>query len=708
MKFGIKRLFFLWCVLLLSYFILNSFFSFSLSLNYILFSFFCGYLFFLLSIFLFLFVNSFIDSKKITKIKLPSLSYFFSFVIGIIFFFLVLNSSLYVNAIIGNDLFLSLDVEEDFFSLKNGESFVIDSSYSVLTNPFCYANCKIEVKDLYSGERLFSKEDNLMFPKKNKEKFNISIIEETYGQKIFRVEFSCVTHKSFLCHVKKNDEKFISKAVILEHSLNEEQNRLFIDLNISLYELNEKHIHFIQILDYFKNFTNESLSLNFSSYFQNISHLQERVLKENLTYENSLFLKQNFSGLENSLNGKYREFDKIDLEISNLNYSIYESVLEYNSLLDNLSYINLQLKNISSLGVDISSLNDLDSLIEECNSSVSKFFEYGDLFYKKNLVLDLISSFENRSLVFNENFSYFPSFSLYNFSFEKINFSFVSYNVSFNLGVPPQLCCSFEICNPCSSSNSSSDYPIVFVHGHGFNKEVSVYSSLASMGQFQRELEKEGYFNAGNFISKNYNSSGILEKMNFPTSFSISYYISLQNGKGSDLVPQLSNIEDYSYRLNDYVEGIKNLTGKDKVILVSYSMGGLVSRRYLQIFGEDSVDKLILLSVPNFGVEGIVDRSCSIFGALEECNDLSVGSNFLNKLNSGKIPDITVYNILGEGCYFGGSYGDGIVDTKNAYLPFATNRYFFGSCEGVDFLHEKVLDPSIVPEAFDLIKKFIK
>jgi hypothetical protein len=88
-----------------------------------------------------------------------------------------------VNAIIGNDLFLSLDVEEDFFSLKNGESFVIDSSYSVLTNQFCYANCKIEVKDLYSGERLFSKEDNLMFPKKNKEKFNISIIEETYGQK---------------------------------------------------------------------------------------------------------------------------------------------------------------------------------------------------------------------------------------------------------------------------------------------------------------------------------------------------------------------------------------------------------------------------------------------------------------------------------------------------------------------------------------------
>jgi uncharacterized sporulation protein YeaH/YhbH (DUF444 family) len=37
--------------------------------------------------------------------------------------------------------------------------------------------------------------------------------------------------------------------------------------------------------------------------------------------------------------------------------------------------------------------------------------------------------------------------------------------------------------------------------------EVSVYSSLASMGQFQRELDERRLFlTLENFISKNYNS----------------------------------------------------------------------------------------------------------------------------------------------------------------------------------------------------------
>jgi pimeloyl-ACP methyl ester carboxylesterase len=448
--------------------------------------------------------------------------------------------------------------------------------------------------------------------------------------------------------------------------------------------------------------------LDLSSYSKNISSLYDVVLKENLTYENALFLRQNFSGLEDSLSKKHKRFDEIRLEIYGLNKSIQSEIESYNNLLGSISYVHDRLIDFSSLKVEESSINGLDSFIDEYNRSVLEFFECGNLSYKEDIVFNLISSFKNLSLVFNESSSHSLSVSLPEFSFEALSFSFSSDNLSFSLESPPMLCCSFGKCDPCSSSNSSSNYPVLFVHGHGFNKEISVYSSLASMGRFQRELEKEGYFNAGNFISYNESSFGIFGKMNFPVSFSISYYVSLQNENGRDLIAELSTIDVYSHRLNDYIEGIKKVTGKEKVIIVSYSMGGLVSRRYLQLFGEDSVDRLILLAVPNFGVEGIVDRSCSVFGASEECNDLSVGSDFLEDLNSGSVPNLKVYNLIGEGCSIAGASGDGIVESKRAYIPFAINRYFFGSCEGVYFLHEKVLDPSIVPEAFDFIKRFIK
>ncbi len=708
MKFNIKKLFFFWFLFLAVYLISKLFFSIPFLFDYVLFSFLIAYLSFLFFIFLFLLTKSFIYSEKIKKIKISWPSIVFALFFSFLFLFLVFNSSLYFRALIGNDLFLSLDLEKEVLNLKNGENFSIDSSFGVITNPFCSSDCVISVVDLNSGEKIFSEDKKFIFSSHEKQSFNLDFSDTKYGQRLFRVEFSCATKKNFLCHVKNTEEKFVSRVVVLRHSLNDEQKVLFNDLNDTLYSLNEKYLFLSSIL---KNLNEiKSDSLNLSSNILRIENFSKDLEQNNLSYENYLFSNQEFFLLEHSLTKKYSSLREIEIKILELNRSLNDEILKYNFLLNNFSSVFDEIKELSFSGVDFSSLSSLDSLIKSFNDSVSSFFNFSSLEEKEKVFLDFYKFKQNLSFVYNQTNPAFSQNILFEPNFTIINFSLENYNFSFNLDSPKPLCCAFEKCVFCGESNSSSNYPVVFVHGHGFNSDVSVLSSLNSFNKFQRELEEYGYFNAGNFIYSDFDEEyyGIFGNMNFPVTFSVSYYLLPNDDENFLFNPSLAGAEEYAIRLNKYIEKIKLLTGKDKVVLVSYSLGGLVSRRYLQIFGEDSVDRLILLAVPNYGVEGIVDKSCSIFGADKECKDLSFGSNFLEKLNSNVSPKIPVYNILGEGCLLDGSPSDGIVKTKNSFLPFAVNRYFRGSCEGVNFLHEKVLDPDLIPEGFNLVKEFLE
>lgn len=69
-----------------------------------------------------------------------------------------------------------------------------------------------------------------------------------------------------------------------------------------------------------------------------------------------------------------------------------------------------------------------------------------------------------------------------------------------------------------------------------------------------------------------------------------------------NLEPIFADIEQFSQQLARRVADIRAITGADKVILVSHSMGGLVSRVYLyQLGGHAFVEKLITLGSPHQG-----------------------------------------------------------------------------------------------------------
>ena len=128
----------------------------------------------------------------------------------------------------------------------------------------------------------------------------------------------------------------------------------------------------------------------------------------------------------------------------------------------------------------------------------------------------------------------------------------------------------------------------------------------------------------------------------------------------------------------------------------------------MQVFGEDDVEKVIFVAVPNHGLSGSAEKYCSFLGASAECRDMLSSSVLINKLNTGSGLNVPAYNIIGLGCNTDGQQGDGIVTNSSAYLDGAQNIYAEGSCTSLDFFHSNIIDPYKYPEVYNIIKQNIR
>jgi len=278
---------------------------------------------------------------------------------------------------------------------------------------------------------------------------------------------------------------------------------------------------------------------------------------------------------------------------------------------------------------------------------------------------------------------------------------------------PNLKCCVFDECHDCCVEGvCKMDYPVLFVHGHAMNKGVSAEYSLAAFDDLQQELEAFGYLNAGS-INMYYDKGTDDKKFNLipvPLTFKVSYYFDIFQQSGDHQIVQTKseNIDTYAIRLKEIIDNIKIETGKKKVIIVAHSMGGLVSRRYLQIFGDGNVEKAILIATPNHGISGNTARYCSILGEGLECRDMKAESLFMNKLSSGIIPEIPIYTIIGVGCDMVGRDGDGVVLRDEVMLDWTKNYIIEGSCSSTSFLHTQLLDVGLYPSVYEIIERILK
>jgi uncharacterized alpha/beta hydrolase family protein len=169
------------------------------------------------------------------------------------------------------------------------------------------------------------------------------------------------------------------------------------------------------------------------------------------------------------------------------------------------------------------------------------------------------------------------------------------------------------------------------------------------------------------------------------------------------------SIDTYAIRLKKLVDLLKLETNKDKVIIVAHSMGGLVTRRYIQIFGAEDIDKIILITVPNHGIQDRIKDYCGVLGSEIACKEMDKDSTFINQLNSAPSENVTTYNIIGVGCNMGNETGDGVLKESSQYLESATNYYVNGTCNELsfDFFHETVMFPDKSPETYTILQKIL-
>ena len=316
------------------------------------------------------------------------------------------------------------------------------------------------------------------------------------------------------------------------------------------------------------------------------------------------------------------------------------------------------------------------------------------------------------------------SFYYLNETINKIKIEKIKINetkqINFSISLPEQtdICCVFSICKPCCEGekcyNDNSTYSIIFIHGHDLNSNIPADYSLDVFNKIIGKLEQENYIDAGAisfYTTSDSTQKGVWGVSGYPLLIKGSYYFDTLKQPENYITFQAKseNIDTYAIRLKDMVDTVKYRTNKPKVTIVAYSMGGLVARRYIQIFGADSVYKMILIGTPNRGIAGKVADYCSLFGGGElECRDMTAGSVFLERLNLGSLPKISIYNIFGQGCDMQGGIGDGIVLEQNAVLDNAKNYIINGTCQTFKTLHNSLIDTDVHPEVYDIVSKAMK
>ncbi len=648
------------------------------------------------------------DKLKESKVKSFFLNRkFILIIIGVILLLTILlfatKAYLYFRFLIGNGFVVTLNSEKTNFFLQHNEQDNVVLTSQVFSNAFCTSKCSSTFVNLGSGEILEKKEFNLKPTITNIQEYNITADKIGNGQDLYRFEIKCEAIKSTFCETS-DEVKTRSVLITLDYDLNADekikQKEFGEIISLGIENISYLDFNFLELNNSFLNLMENNNAIDLSEEIENLSNSISLINQTYMDLE-ELWINYDYASIGEIINASEDSLKEVKENLNDFNETVYNLVLENNYLFDNLSYAKQKLNEFKLLNVSFNDTLQIDLLIDEFNSIVENKDNY-------SLIYSFVSSLD---LNFTTPDCCFASGNIANFNFSKI---YLNYSIEIptkSLFESPPECCFLDNCDACCDDCATNEslYPIVFVHGHSFNHKVSAEYSFDTFDVMQNELEKEGYIGSGTIISTSVDS-GFLSRANYPFTFRASYYFEIyKNYKSTKIIDtKQDSIDSYAIRLNDIIKEIKFETGKDKVIIICHSMGGLVSRRYLQIFGEEDVSKLIILGTPNYGISKKIYNYCKLFGADQECDDMNSDSLLISKLNQAVL-NIPVYNIIGLGCDMDGQDGDGIVENSTAYLDFANNYYINGTCPGtIKFLHLDMVYPDKYPEVYEIIKSALR
>lgn len=259
--------------------------------------------------------------------------------------------------------------------------------------------------------------------------------------------------------------------------------------------------------------------------------------------------------------------------------------------------------------------------------------------------------------------------------------------------------CTYNVCNPYLN-NSSKNYPLIIVHGHGFYTKNTRVTPTQVHNELQNQL----------FDDRLYVPAGVMREEEKTVINSLGYADISFVYKASYYPPEIIDNESihlFADRLNGIIQNAKDETDKDKVILIVHSMGGLVTRAYLKEYGTEDVEAVIIGGTPNYGVTSETVKLCKLFGRDLECDEMYEQSKFISELKDEPYYDIPIYTLRGVGCPTFGADGDGIVASDKVPLPYAENYAFNGTCSLTGGFHVNLLSPKHNPEIYSKLKEIL-
>ena len=633
---------------------------------------------------------------------------------------------LWLKLMLGNDILVRLDSNKYEINLLNGESEEVELTSSVVANPLCNILCNYNFIDLSNNQTIDNYNFNIKTGVSIKKVYNITSDKKGIGQKVYKYEIECRAIKTVICDTNEETVN-LDALILLNYNLNENEKTqknnvqekisyYIITLDNFLNEINKQNILIKKINEKFdEDYLN--IKINNINYSLLSTVKTFNTIKEYWELHNYEGTSKIFNELDNNLN-------MIDKNLNELNNTVYYKMNNINYIVNKTKEITNDL-NLMKLDV-IKSKNkskeiELNYLIENYNQIIdnqnrSNLSEVNE---KLNKYLKIEGNLKNSLINVSdeENYTDFIFNDLVEINLNFINISKIK-RLSFELKLWDEKseCCFFGVCENCceesTCSENSENYPILLLHGHSFNKNAPIENSLNYVDSLKKEIESIGYIDVGLISSYNQERSYIWSKLRYPIITKGSYYLDYFEDKEGYLLIQSNseNIDSYAVRLKSIIDDLKEKSGKPKVNVIAHSMGGLVVRRYIQLFGEESIDKLIMIGTPNKGISGNTAEICPVFGEKKECNDMKEGSLFMRKLNSETpSPNIKILNIIGDGCDMGnGEYGDGIVSKNSAYLEGAINYYTLGSCGTLSYLHTDLIYPKKYPDVCEQIKSFLK
>jgi pimeloyl-ACP methyl ester carboxylesterase len=401
------------------------------------------------------------------------------------------------------------------------------------------------------------------------------------------------------------------------------------------------------------------------------------------------------------------ESQRNELEISKYKQNLTKILIEeYNISSENiLNFTRAYEFNNSKISISSndSLLTDLNSLNSICKSIIGTNKIINDTPNIVNIFVAM-PAFKNNSIL---------SFD------ETMQLQYANSDPRFEISIPqtpipvPQ-CCVYSKCQSCEKMQSKR--PLILLHGHSFNMDSTAYQSIEIFNNLEQKFsDDQVYYETGVLVGSDNITQNILGHYSIPIVTKSTYYIESYYDLLGLTVSESKNgnIDTYTLRLKESIDNTLYLTGSDKVDIVAHSMGGLVVRRYMQIFGTDKIGTVILVGTPNNGVDDKVYNLCKLFGSTNECEDMHVGGLFIRKLNdlSSQPKFDNMYLVIGKGCDTSNVDGDGVVSVNSSLINGPNGLlsghilYVNGTCTGSSLLHNEMLTSKKYPQVYQFIKE---